>query len=76
VRDGDLVHFPDREPHALRADADGEFRFLQINAPGTFKTIWADARNASTWVDTGLDIEGRRPLSEFKERWAYSWMGA
>jgi quercetin dioxygenase-like cupin family protein len=76
MRDGDLVYFPDREPHSLRADSDGEFRFLQLNAPGTFETIWADARNASTWADTGLDIEGRRPLTELKERWAYSWMGA
>jgi len=76
LRDGDLVYFPDREPHALRAAGDGEFRFLQLNAPGTFKTIWADPRSASTWVDTGLDIEGRRPLHELKERWAYAWMGA
>ena len=76
LRDGDLVYFPDREPHSLRAAGDGEFRFLQLNTPGTFKTIWADPRNASTWVDTGLDIEGRRPLHELRERWAYSWMGA
>jgi len=76
LREGDLAYFPDREPHSLRADGDGEFRFLQLNAPGTFKTIWADERNASTWVDTGLDIEGRRPFHEFKERWAYAWRGA
>src|SRR5262245_36099634 len=76
MRDGDLVYFPDRERHALRVGGDGEFRFLQLNAPGTFETIWADDRNASTWADTGLDIEGRRPLTEFKERWAYAWRGA
>lgn len=76
LRDGDLVYFPDREPHSLRAGGNDEFRFLQFNAPGTFKTIWADARKASTWVDTGLDIKGRQPLKEFRERWAYAWMGA
>ena len=59
-----------------RTGGDGEFRFLQLNAPGTFETIWADDRNASTWANTGLDIEGRRPLTEFKERWAYAWKGA
>jgi len=66
MRDGDLVYFPDRERHALRAGGNGEFRFLQLNAPGTFETIWADDRNASTWADTGLDIEeaaGRSPNS-------------
>jgi len=76
LRAGDLAYFPDREPHALKAGAEDEFRFLQLNAPGTFQTIWADARKASAWVDTGLDIDGRRPLKEFRERWAYAWMGA
>jgi mannose-6-phosphate isomerase-like protein (cupin superfamily) len=76
MRDGDLVYFADCELHALRAGGDGEFRFVALNAPGTFKTVWADERNASTWMDTGLDIEGRRPLAEWKERWAYNWMGA
>lgn len=76
LRDGDLVHFPDRELHSLRAGGDAEFRFLQLNAPGTFQTVWAAPGKASTWADTGLDIEGRRPLAELKERWAYAWRGA
>ncbi|MBX9773193.1 MAG: cupin domain-containing protein [Xanthobacteraceae bacterium] len=76
LRDGDLACFADREPHSLEANGDGEFRFVQINAPATFETVWADARKASTWIDTGLDIEGRRPLTEWKERWAFAWRGA
>lgn len=76
LRAGDLTYFPDREAHSLKADGNGDFRFLQLNAPGTFETVWADERNASTWVDTELDIEGRRPLTELKERWLYAWRGA
>jgi mannose-6-phosphate isomerase-like protein (cupin superfamily) len=75
AREGDLVYFADREPHSLQAAGDGEFRFLQLNAPGTFKTVWADPRRASTWVETGFDIEGRRPLGELRERWAFNWRG-
>ena len=54
VRQGDLLYFPDRERHHLKAEDAGELRFLEIYVPGEFKTVWADTdqgqRLAVDWI--------------------------
>lgn len=70
---GDLVHVPDREWHDLQAgDGDG-LRFLQFNAPGTFKTVWADPGQTSGWTRGRFDILGRMPAPEQRERRFGPW---
>jgi len=65
---GDLIYFAHREQQALQASRDTELRFLQIIVPGNFETVWADKRNVSTWVKTGIDIMGRMPTVEAQMR--------
>ena len=73
VRQHDLIHIPDRVPHSLQAD--GNMRFLALQVPGVFKTVWADPKKPSAWQSTDMDINGRRPAQEERERRAYNLGG-
>jgi mannose-6-phosphate isomerase-like protein (cupin superfamily) len=71
VRQGDLLYFPDRERHYLKAEDAGELRFLELYVPGEFKTVWADKTKASVWRSTGLDINDRETELDERERDAF-----
>jgi len=36
-------------------------RFIQLDAPAVFKTVWGDTKQASQWRRSDWDILGRRP---------------
>lgn len=74
VRPGDLIYFPDREQHALKAADDGEMRFLEFHVPGVFKTIWADPSKASAWMSTDRDINGFETLEDQKLRKSFRFV--
>jgi len=71
VCQGDLLCFPDRERHYLKAEDAGELRFLELYVPGEFKTVWADQTKSSAWRSTGLDINGRETELDARERDAF-----
>ena len=71
VRAGDLLYFPDRERHYLKADDGNEMRFLELYVPGEFKTVWADKNKVSAWLSTGRDIDGHETAPDERERIAF-----
>jgi mannose-6-phosphate isomerase-like protein (cupin superfamily) len=71
VRQGDLIYFPDRERHYLKAADSGEMRFLEFYVPGEFKTVWADQSKISAWISTGRDIHGGETADDERERVVY-----
>jgi hypothetical protein len=46
-----------RERHRLKADDDGEMRFLVFYVPGEPRTVWADPGKVNAWVKTDRDIK-------------------
>jgi mannose-6-phosphate isomerase-like protein (cupin superfamily) len=72
IEPGDVVYFPARERHHLKAANDSQLRFLVFYAPGEFKTIWADPSKASGWVSTERDINGYETAEDERERRAFS----
>jgi quercetin dioxygenase-like cupin family protein len=76
ARAGDLLYFPDREPHYLKADDAGEMRFLEIYVPGAFKTVWAEPSKMSAWKSTDRDIHGRETLQDQRLRRSFRFTNA
>lgn len=74
VRPGDLIYFPDRERHYLKAADGGEMRFLEFHVPGEFKTVWADPSKISAWLLTDRDIQGRETALDAKLRHAFRFV--
>jgi quercetin dioxygenase-like cupin family protein len=74
VHQGDLICFPDRERHYLKAADTSEMRFLEFYVPGEFKTVWVDPRKISGWLSTGRDIHGGETALDEKERVVYGHM--
>jgi quercetin dioxygenase-like cupin family protein len=68
VRQHDLIHVPDHTRYYLQAADNSDMRFLTLQVPGEFKTVWADPKKASTWRSTSLDINGFRPAADERER--------
>jgi len=68
VRQHDLIHIPDRTRYYLQAAANSGMRFLTLQVPGEFKTVWADPKAASAWRSTNLDINGFRTAADERER--------
>ena len=64
VRAGDVVYYHDRERHYLKADDDSELVFSEFFVPGEYATVWVNDAEICTWLPTGRDIEGRKPLRE------------
>lgn len=74
VGPGDVIYFPDRERHAMRAGNSDEMRFLEIHAPALFKTAWTDPGAISAWRLTDRDIHGRETLLDENERKAFRFV--
>jgi hypothetical protein len=66
VRRGDLIYYDDRERHYLRNDGDEEMAFVEFFVPGEYKTIWAPGAAVCTWLPTGRDIRGEKPVREIR----------
>jgi quercetin dioxygenase-like cupin family protein len=66
VRRGDVIYYPDRERHYLKADSDEELVFAEFFAPAEHKTVWVDESQVCTWLPTGRDIHGRLPAREIE----------
>jgi quercetin dioxygenase-like cupin family protein len=71
LRQGDLIYFPARERHHLKAADNEEMRFLEFYVPGAFNTVWADQSKISAWVSTGRDIHGGETTNDERERVVY-----
>lgn len=66
VRAGDVVYYHDLERHYLKADDDSELVFSEFFVPGEYKTIWVNENEVCTWLPTGRDIRGDKPVREIK----------
>ena len=66
VAAGDVVHYHDLERHYLAADDDSELVFSEFFVPGEYTTIWVDNTEICTWLPTGRDIRGEKPVREIK----------
>ena len=64
VKTGDVVYYHDLERHHLKADDDSELVFAEFFVPGEYKTIWVDDTEVCTWLPTGRDIQGGKPVRE------------
>ena len=66
VRKGDVIYYPDRERHFLKAAKDEEMVFAEFFAPAEHKTVWVNPAEVCTWLPTGRDIRGRQPAREIE----------
>lgn len=66
VRAGDVVYYQDLERHYLKADDDSELVFSEFFVPGEYATIWVNENEVCTWLPTGRDIRGEKPVREIK----------
>lgn len=64
LQEGSQLHVAEREQYAIEAAKDADLGFLQILVPGNSRTVWADQRNASVWVETGRNMYNDRPARE------------
>jgi quercetin dioxygenase-like cupin family protein len=64
LKPGSFVHVPDGEWNELRCLDGGGLRFIQIDAPGAFKTEWADPGQATRWRRSSFDVRGRRQIPD------------
>lgn len=66
VRAGDVVYYHDLERHYLKADDDSELVFSEFFVPGEYATIWVNENEVCTWLPSGRDIGGEKPVREIK----------
>jgi quercetin dioxygenase-like cupin family protein len=66
VRAGDVVYYHDLERHYLKAGDDSELVFGEFFVPGEYRTIWVNDNEVCTWLPTGRDIKGGKPVREIK----------
>ncbi len=66
VQAGDVVYYHDLERHYLKADDDSELVFSEFFVPGEYATIWVNENEVCTWLPSGRDIRGERPVREIK----------
>lgn len=64
VKAGDVVYYHDLERHYLKADDDSELVFSEFFVPGEYTTIWVNNAEVCTWLPSGRDIRGQRPVRE------------
>ena len=66
VQAGDVVYYHDLERHYLKADDDSELVFSEFFVPGEYRTIWVNEAEVCTWLPSGRDIKGNKPVREIK----------
>jgi quercetin dioxygenase-like cupin family protein len=65
-RAGDLVYHPDGERHYSSTGSDEDMTFIEFFVPAEYKTVWANANRVCTWVPTGKDSKGGKPVREIQ----------
>jgi quercetin dioxygenase-like cupin family protein len=71
-RAGDLVYHPDGERHYSTTAADEDMTFIEFFVPAEYKTVWANENRVCTWVPTGKDSRGGKPVREISAHDSYS----
>jgi quercetin dioxygenase-like cupin family protein len=66
LRQGDLIYYADRERHYLKSEGDEDMTFVEFFVPGEYKTVWAPGAAVCTWLPSGRDICGRKPVREIQ----------
>jgi quercetin dioxygenase-like cupin family protein len=66
VKKGDLIYYADHERHYLRSEGGEDMVFVEFFVPGEYQTIWAPGASVCTWLPTGRDIQGRKPVREIQ----------
>jgi mannose-6-phosphate isomerase-like protein (cupin superfamily) len=66
VRKGDLIYYDERERHYLRSEGTEELVFVEFFVPGQYKTVWVEGAPICTWMPSGRDIRGEKPVREIK----------
>lgn len=66
VNKGDLIYYDDRERHYLKSEGDEDMVFVEFFVPGEYKTVWAPGAAVCTWLPSGRNIRGERPVREIK----------
>ncbi|MGH8633716.1 MAG: cupin domain-containing protein [Burkholderiales bacterium] len=64
VKQGDLIHYADHERHYLKSEGSEDMVFVEFFVPGEYQTIWAPGAPVCTWLPSGRDIRGEKPLRE------------
>jgi quercetin dioxygenase-like cupin family protein len=65
-RAGDLVYHPDGERHYSSTGPDEDMTFIEFFVPAEYETVWADANRVCTWLPTGKDSKGGKPVREIQ----------
>jgi quercetin dioxygenase-like cupin family protein len=63
---GDLVYHPDGERHYASTGPEEELMFVEFFVPAEYKTVWQDQSRICTWLPTGMDSRGGKPIREIK----------
>ncbi len=63
---GDVVYHYDLERHYSHTEGSEDLRFIEFFVPGQFKTVWADESRVCTWLPSGQNIRGDKPVREIK----------
>jgi len=66
VRKGDLVYYPAGERHYFLSHGDEDMVFVEFFVPGEYRTVWAKDEPVCTWMPTGRNIRGEKPVREIK----------
>lgn len=48
----------------LVTNPDEEYRFIEFFVPSEYRTVWANTTRVCTWVPTGKDSRGQKPVRE------------
>ncbi len=67
VRKGDVVYFHDFERHYFRSEGDEDMVFVEFFVPGDYQTVWVPGASVCTWLPTGRDIRGQKPVREIQK---------
>jgi quercetin dioxygenase-like cupin family protein len=66
VRKGDLIYYDECERHYLRSEGDEDMVFVEFFVPGAYKTVWVEDAPVCTWMPTGRNIRGEKPVREIQ----------
>jgi len=62
---GDLVYHPGGERHYAATGAEG-MTFIEFFVPAEYRTVWVDESRICTWLPTGKDSRGGKPVREIQ----------
>ena len=65
-RAGDLVYHPDGERHYSHTAPDEDMMFIEFFVPAEYETVWANTSRVCTWVPSGKDSKGGKPVRDIQ----------